>query len=55
MTPTVYRIAQEMTSPTGLGAAFNDTDLLNVANSVPPLINQSFSVSSVAGRVCFGV
>ena len=34
-------------SPTGLGAAFNDADLLNVANSVPGLINQTFNVTSV--------
>ncbi len=34
-------------SPTGLGTAFNDADLLNVANSVPGLINQTFNVSSV--------
>ena len=30
-----------------LGTAFNDPDLLDIANSVPPLINQNFSVSSV--------
>ena len=30
-----------------LGGAFNDPDLLAVANSVPPLIGQSFSVNSV--------
>ena len=30
-----------------LGAGFNDPDLLAIANSVPPLIGQSFSVSSV--------
>lgn len=30
-----------------LGGAVADADLLNVANSVPPLINQSFTVSSV--------
>ena len=34
-------------NPTGLGTAFNDADLLNVANSVPGLINQTFNVSSV--------
>ncbi len=30
-----------------LGTAFNDPDLLDIANSVPPLINQNFSVLSV--------
>ena len=30
-----------------LGTAFNDPDLLDIANSVPPLIGQTFSVSSV--------
>ncbi len=30
-----------------LGTGFNDPDLLTIANSVPPLIGQSFSVSSV--------
>lgn len=30
-----------------LGIGFNDPDLLDIANSVPPLIGQSFSVSSV--------
>ena len=30
-----------------LGSAFNDADLLDIANSVPPLIGQNFSVSSV--------
>ena len=30
-----------------LGMAFDDPDLLDIANSVPPLINQNFSVSSV--------
>ena len=30
-----------------LGTAFDDPDLLDIANSVPPLINQNFSVSSV--------
>lgn len=30
-----------------LGTGFNDPDLLDIANSVPPLIGQSFSVSSV--------
>ena len=30
-----------------LGDGFNDPDLLTIANSVPPLIGQSFSVSSV--------
>ena len=30
-----------------LGNAFNDPDLLDIANSVPPLIGQNFSVSSV--------
>ena len=30
-----------------LGGAFNDADLLTVANSVPPLIGQGFSVGSV--------
>jgi|TARA_B100000768_G_C11270289_1_gene373084 gliding motility-associated-like protein len=30
-----------------LGAAFNDPDLLTIANSVPPLIGQNFAVSSV--------
>lgn len=34
-------------NPTGLGTTFNDPDLLNVANSVPPLIGQSFTVSAV--------
>ena len=34
-------------NPTGLGAGFTDADLLDVANSVPPLIGQTFSVSSV--------
>ena len=34
-------------NPTGLGAGFTDVDLLDVANSVPPLIGQTFSVSSV--------
>ena len=28
--------------PTGLGINFNDADLLDVANSVPPLIGQGF-------------
>ena len=30
-----------------LGNGFNDQDLLDIANSVPPLIGQSFSVNSV--------
>lgn len=30
-----------------LGMGFNDADLLTIANSVPPLIGQNFSVSSV--------
>lgn len=30
-----------------LGMGFNDPDLLDIANSVPPLIGQSFSVGSV--------
>ena len=30
-----------------LGTGFNDPDLLDIANSVPPLIGQSFSVGSV--------
>ncbi|MDA1336260.1 MAG: choice-of-anchor L domain-containing protein [Bacteroidetes bacterium] len=30
-----------------LGNGFNDPDLLDIANSVPPLIGQSFSVNSV--------
>ncbi len=30
-----------------LGMGFNDADLLSVANSVPPMIGQNFSVSSV--------
>ena len=30
-----------------LGMDFNDPDLLTIANSVPPLIGQNFSVSSV--------
>ena len=30
-----------------LGMDFNDSDLLTIANSVPPLIGQNFSVSSV--------
>ena len=30
-----------------LGNGFNDADLLDIANSVPPLIGQSFSVNSV--------
>lgn len=30
-----------------LGMGFNDADLLQVANSVPPMIGQNFSVSSV--------
>ena len=34
-------------NPTGLGAGFADPDLLDVANSVPPLIGQGFTVSSV--------
>ena len=34
-------------NPTGLGDAFDDPDLLEVANSVPPLIGESFTVSSV--------
>ena len=34
-------------NPTGLGFDFVDPDLLEVANSVPPLIGQSFTVSSV--------
>ena len=34
-------------NPTGLGAGFTDPDLLDVANSVPPLIGQTFSVGSV--------
>ena len=34
-------------NPTGLGGGFNDADLLDVANSVPPLIGQGFTVGSV--------
>ena len=34
-------------NPTGLGGGFADQDLLDVANSVPPLIGQGFTVSSV--------
>ena len=34
-------------NPTGLGGGFNDPDLLDVANSVPPLIGQGFTVGSV--------
>ena len=34
-------------NPTGLGGGFNDPDLLDVANSVPPLIGQGFTVASV--------
>ena len=34
-------------TPTGLGSMFADQDLLDVANSVPALIGQSFVVSSV--------
>ena len=34
-------------NPTGLSGAFSDPDLLSVANSVPPLIGQSFSVGGV--------
>ena len=34
-------------NPTGLGGAFSDADLLEVANSVPPLIGQSFLVGGV--------
>jgi gliding motility-associated-like protein len=33
--------------PTALGDAFDDEDLLDVANSVPPLIGQGFTVSAV--------
>ena len=33
--------------PTGLGVDFNDEDLLEVANSVPPLIGQGFVVGGV--------
>ena len=33
--------------PTGLGINFNDADLLEVANSVPPLIGQGFVVGGV--------
>ena len=31
-------------NPTGLGGGFTDADLLDVANSVPPLIGQTFTV-----------
>ncbi|MEC8113307.1 MAG: choice-of-anchor L domain-containing protein, partial [Bacteroidota bacterium] len=34
-------------NPTGLSGAFSDADLLSVANSVPPLIGQSFTVGGV--------
>ena len=34
-------------NPTGLGMTFEDEDLLDVANSVPPLIGQAFTVGSV--------
>lgn len=34
-------------NPTGLGGGFSDADLLDVANSVPPLIGQGFTVGSV--------
>ena len=34
-------------NPTGLGTTFEDEDLLDVANSVPPLIGQAFTVGSV--------
>ena len=34
-------------NPTGLGGGFSDADLLDVANSVPPLIGQGFTVASV--------
>ena len=37
----------EDANPTGLGYDFEDPDLLEVANSVPPLIGQSFTVSDV--------
>jgi hypothetical protein len=34
-------------NPTGLSGSFSDADLLAVANSVPPLIGQSFTVGGV--------
>ena len=42
-------------NPTGLGGGFNDPDLLDVANSVPPLIGQGFTVGSVQDGCRLGI
>jgi hypothetical protein len=38
-----------------LGNGFNDPDLLDIANSVPGMIGQSFSVNSVMTAVCLSL